>query len=102
VNQNNSETFADKNGVSSDGGNQDENEQNPGQMHHCEQPEDTVTSVLLQQVDIKHNISFISGGLDPHSFTQGRNFFVFWEVLQNWSLNGLITYVDTSFNAIKM
>ncbi|CAK9865793.1 unnamed protein product [Sphagnum jensenii] len=71
VNQNNSETFVDKNGVSSDGGNQDENEQNPEQMHHCGQPEDTVTSVLLQEAEIKHNISFISGGLDPHSFTQG-------------------------------
>ncbi len=42
----------DKNGVNFDGRRQDENEQNPGQMHHYEQPKNTLTSMLLQQVDI--------------------------------------------------
>jgi len=37
----------DENGVSFDGENQDENEQNPRHMHHCEQLENIVTLMLL-------------------------------------------------------
>ncbi|KAH8963886.1 hypothetical protein BDL97_04G034700 [Sphagnum fallax] len=70
---NESENFGDANGISSDGGNGGGNKQSPGQIDHHEQQEDRVSSVLLQQDDVKPTISFTSGAFDPQSFAQGHN-----------------------------
>jgi hypothetical protein len=70
---NESENFGDANGISSDGGNGGGNKQSPRQIDHHEQQEDRVSSVLLQQDDVKPTISFSSGAFDPQSFAQGHN-----------------------------
>ncbi len=71
--QNNSEKFSHVKRISFDQGNGRGNEQSPGQIDHHEWQQVTVSSVLVEEDDIKPKIPFIAGGFDPYGFAQGHN-----------------------------
>jgi hypothetical protein len=102
--QNNSENFAHVKRISFDQGNRSGNEQSPGQIDHHEWQQVTVSSVLVEEDDIKPKIPFIAGGFDPHGFAQGHNLRIYLRscYLLCESVNCLTSYFVQLVVVIRM